>query len=72
MSDDNTIAWVGIVLGCAVLLNAVLAEGQAAPDWTEREILIARLCANEGTWGIPDAEAIAYARQTWTVTRGAG
>lgn len=56
-----------VALGCA--LNATLAEGQGAADYTEREILVARLAVNEGSWRERDAAAIAYARATWTVAR---
>ena len=69
MGEDHTIAWVAVAIGVAWLINAALAEGQTPPDYTEREVLIARLAVNEASWRIADAEAIAYARQTWTVDR---
>lgn len=66
---DNTLAWVVVAIGVAWLINATCAEGQTAPDYTEREVLVARLAVNEASWRLPDAEAIAYARATWTVDR---
>lgn len=66
----DPLAWAfGAIIALGCLLNAVLAEGQTAPDWTEREILIARLATNEAGWSEADAAAIAYARELWPLRR---
>jgi hypothetical protein len=70
MTRDDSLAWMlGTVVIVGVLINAAFAEGQTVPDFDPVEVALGQLAVNEGTWSTADAEAIAYARDGWSLAR---